>query len=76
MLQIRSEERGEKKKKKHEPATIHQGTQEKLTHVCSEHPELPVNSEAVMYLSHPFGPHRQPLPTQTHCNIILLLRFW
>lgn len=37
---------------------IHQGTHEKLTHVCSEHPELPVNSEVVMYLSHPFGPHK------------------
>lgn len=73
MYQIRKEERKEKdelaqrkycklgvkkgKKRKHKPAAIHQGTQEKLTHVCSEHPELPVNSEVVMYLSHPFGPH-------------------
>lgn len=54
MLQIRNEKR---KKKEPEPDAIHQGTHENLTHVCSEHPELPENSEVVMYLSHPLGPH-------------------
>jgi len=38
-----------------EPAVLPQATYEKLTHVCSEHPELPVKSQVVVYLSLPFG---------------------
>ena len=46
---------GVKKEKKEEPVVTQQATHENLTHVRSEHPELPMKSEVVIYLSHPFG---------------------